>query len=214
MSAWIVFPQETYIILLNMASDSLLNPHFTREEPLPEIQAHFSSTPWAVKLFQDPALVPFHPRTMEMDHPHTAFTFVGQTLATEDTIAAWQSFYKPSPSHDMSWEVCAALKLGSGVNGHSDTCHGGFISVILDDVIGTAVHHAIKPGDATMTAYLNTSYKRPVRTPGVILARSWIEKIEGKKVWARGTIEDGQGNVLTTGEALFLTLHPKPNSKI
>jgi len=84
--------------------------------------------------------------------------------------------------------------------------------VVLDDVLGTAAD-CEKPDDkSTMTAYLRVDYRKPVKTPGAVLARAWLEKREGRKMWARGVIEDGEGNVLSDGEALFIvvaSLRPK-----
>lgn len=99
------------------------------------------------------------------------------------------------------------------MNGHIDTCHGGFLSVVLDEVLGTIAEYHRPAQELTMTAYLNVSYKRPVPTPGCILVKAWLEKKEGRKMWAKGVIEDGEGNVSTTGEALFLTvesIRPRP----
>lgn len=96
------------------------------------------------------------------------------------------------------------LKLGSGVNGHVDICHGGFVSLLLDEVIGSAAESERPEDKTTMTAYLKVDYKAPVRTPNVVLCRAWVERREGRKIWARGTVEDGQGGVLALGEALFL----------
>jgi acyl-coenzyme A thioesterase PaaI-like protein len=43
----------------------------------------------------------------------------------------------------------------------------------------------------TYTVQLNTAYKSPVRTPGTIMAQSWIKKVEdaGRKIWVEGIIE-------------------------
>ena len=84
--------------------------------------------------------------------------------------------------------------------------------MVLDDVIGAAAECDRPKGRSTMTAYLKVDYRKPVKTPGVLLARAWLEKTEGKKMWGRGTIEDGEGNVLADGEALFIvvaSLRPK-----
>lgn len=83
---------------------------------------------------------------------------------------------------------------------------------MLDDVIGTAADVARPRDNSTMTAYLKVDYRKPVKTPGVFLAKAWLEKREGRKMWGRGTIEDGEGNVLADGEALFIvvaSLRPK-----
>ena len=173
------------------------------EEPYPHIKAQFNSTPWAAEIFNDPTLQPFNTES-RIPKPSTAETFTSKTLATPDTIAAWQSFYKPATGDSKFCEIVALLSLGSGVNGHLDTCHGGFVSVILDEVIGTAAEYERPAEKSTMTAYLKVDFKKPVPTPSIILCRAWLEKVEGRKLWGRGTIEDGEGVVLATGEALFV----------
>jgi hypothetical protein len=40
------------------------------------------------------------------------------------------------------------------------------------------------------------------------LVKAGLEKKEGRKIWVSGTIEDGQGNVSTTEEALFIIIDP------
>lgn len=172
-----------------------------------QIKSHFQSSPWAVKLFSDPTLQAFADESRIVKPTNTGDTFVARTLATEDTIAAWQSFYRiPSPGSTIQGETITILKLGSGVNGHVDICHGGFVSLLLDEVIGTAAGH-IRPQDkTTMTAYLNVDYKEPVPTPGLVLCRAWVERTEGRKMYGRGTVEDGEGTIMATGEALFIVI--------
>lgn len=63
-----------------------------------------------------------------------------------------------------------------------------------------------KEGQTALTAYLNIGYKKPVETPAVVLCRGWVERKEGKKVWGKATVEDGAGEVLATGDALFIVI--------
>jgi thioesterase superfamily protein 4 len=174
-------------------------------QPFPEeVRQHFQSIPWAQKLFEDPTLRPFTNASRVFKPTHTGDTFMARTLATEDTIAAWQSFHKtPCPGSPKS-ETVTVLKIGSGVNGHIDICHGGFVSVLLDEVIGMAVDNLRPQNRSVMTAYLNVDYKKPVRTPSVVLCRAWVEKTEGRKMFGRGTVEDGEGGVLALGEGLWV----------
>jgi len=74
--------------------------------------------------------------------------------------------------------------------------------VLLDEVIGMACEDERK----MMTAYLNVGFKKPVATPSVVLCRGWVTKREGRKIWAKGTIEDGKGVVMADGEALFVSV--------
>lgn len=179
---------------------------FMYQPPPAEIARHFQSTPWALKLFSDPTLQPFTNESRIAKPTNTGDTFVARTLATEDTIIAWQSFHKIPASGTRKGESITILKIGSGVNGHIDICHGGFVSVLLDEVIGLAADD-VRPRDkSTMTAYLKVDYKKPVRTPAVVLCRAWVEKSEGRKLFGRGTVEDGEGVVLAEGEALFVVV--------
>ncbi|KAF4612545.1 hypothetical protein G7Y89_g15588 [Cudoniella acicularis] len=178
--------------------------HLPRRDPTPEIKAHFASLPWCVALFEDPTLLPYTNATFS-SATGTFNSFIGKTLATNDTIIFSQPFLKPpKPESGQYPEVLACLSLGSGVNGHHDTCHGGFVSVLLDEACGNAVLWETPDDKATMTAYLRVDYKKPVRTPGKILCRASVERKEGKKVWVKGSLEDGTGTVYATAETLFI----------
>ena len=188
---------------------------FTLKNSPEKTRAELASTPWAVKLFNDPTLEPFHNTYYQ---PSTSLnSFIGDTLSTRDTISAWQSFQK-KPGHGGTNElpeVLAAIKIGSGVNGYFDTCHGGFISLLLDEVTSNTADLAREESKATMTAYLNVQYKKPVRTPGVILLRAKVVKREGRKLWVEASIEDGEGGIMATAEALFLIVEMlKPIAKL
>jgi acyl-coenzyme A thioesterase PaaI-like protein len=160
-----------------------------------------------MRLFSDPTLKPVTNESRIVKPTTTSDTFVARTLATPDTIVAWQSFLKIHPPEDTRQGECVTVvKLGSGVNGHIDICHGGFVSVLLDEVIGTAADNVNHPDKSTMTAYLKVDYKKPVPTPGLVLCRAWIERTEGRKIFGRGTVEDGEGTVMATGEALFVVV--------
>lgn len=76
--------------------------------------------------------------------------------------------------------------------------------MLLDEIIGMACEFQKEGRVFTMTAYLNVRYKKPVRTPSVLLLRGWVERREGRKIFGRGTVEDGEGNVLSEGDALFV----------
>ncbi|KAF8852333.1 hypothetical protein BDZ45DRAFT_600065 [Acephala macrosclerotiorum] len=187
-----------------------MEPRNARGEPAAETKTAFEGTSWARRMFEDPSLTPFINDSRVLKS-HTGDSFCAQTLNSPETISAWQSFYKfPSAtSSNEKTEILTLLKLGTGVNGHRDICHGGFVSLLLDEVIGSAAENVRPEDKSTMTAYLKVDYRAPVRTPGVVLCRGWLEKKEGKKIWARGTVEveGGEGGklkVAADGEALFI----------
>lgn len=79
--------------------------------------------------------------------------------------------------------------------------HGGMIAAVLDQVIGSAPARIGRPG---LTAYLNTTYRRPTLLGVEHVCRAWIEQVEGWKVYARGDIRDPQDRVTAHAEALFV----------
>lgn len=76
---------------------------------------------------------------------------------------------------------------------------------MLDHITGTTANREL--GGTTpppATAYLNVQYKAPVNTPCVLIARAWMTRMEGRKVFLKGVLEDGEGKVYATGEALYI----------
>jgi acyl-coenzyme A thioesterase PaaI-like protein len=174
---------------------------------------------------------------------------VSETLNTADTIRGWVSQIKNPPPLEREdekgngeeegmgtiEEVRMILDLGSGVNGHKDICHGGFVAVILDEVTGfllvanevrdralsvsgSAENEEIikrrrsgreKFKGPVMTASLAIRYERPVVTPGIVVARAVMDRVEGRKRFVRGTVEDLEGGVYARGEGVFVQLKEK-----
>jgi len=81
---------------------------------------------------------------------------------------------------------------------------GGFNSLILDQLCGSAAFEAAKNAIPPATATLSVDYLAPVSTPCVVLARAWLLEMVGRKIWVRGVLEDGDGKLLASGKALFI----------
>jgi acyl-coenzyme A thioesterase PaaI-like protein len=93
------------------------------------------------------------------------------------------------------------------------------IGCILDSTLGNAIGYTLRDlnnrdGSSMFTVQLNITYKKPVRTPGTIMARGWIVRTEdgGRKVWAKGVIEDEEGAVCALAEGMWL--RPKAKEKL
>ena len=98
------------------------------------------------------------------------------------------------------------ISLGSGLNSYEHTAHGGFVGLVFDEILGVPAILARPKGKSSMTASLKVDYKKPMRTPGIYLCRAWVERTDGRKIHTGGSMEDGQGNVLATSEALFVVV--------
>jgi thioesterase superfamily protein 4 len=143
---------------------------------------------------------------------------------------------------DMPYkEIVTIVDLGNGVDGYPQTCHGGMVATLMDEVCGVLINlnkerhrerllqsgcqkppailgymtacESLHSWGIAMQGWcavdLNTTYKKPVPTPGALLCTAKVERQEGRKLYIRATIEDGAGTVYTTGEGLFIGVKPR-----
>jgi acyl-coenzyme A thioesterase PaaI-like protein len=90
-------------------------------------------------------------------------------------------------------------ELYEGPPGH---CHGGYVAAAFDEVLGMAQSLTGRPG---MTGKLNITYRSPtpLRTP--IMFTGWVERVDGRKIFTRGTAHNG-GTLCAEAEGLFLSM--------
>ncbi|EQB49692.1 major facilitator superfamily transporter [Colletotrichum gloeosporioides Cg-14] len=176
---------------------------------------HFLSIPWAAAHIDAPGTVR-ETASSRFPKQDTEDELFSTTLHTDKTIAAFLTLYKrPSAAYgeNMIREVKALLTLRHGVNGYPNVSHGGIVATILDEVIGLVFPvnkiNGLIPDGAYMTAYLNTQYVRPVQTPQTILVVATVKKVEGRKYWIEGVIEDKDGQVLAKAESLYVKVKEK-----
>lgn len=174
---------------------------------------HFSTIPWTHSTLKDPAFrIVSHSRTVT--HNGIGHTLTGKTWNTDGTIKELLSFWRASSSPSVQTESQRAevrrfYTFGGDLNAHPGLLHGGVIGCILDSTMGGCVGMTLQDPQETFalfTAQLNVSYKKPVKTPGTVMVRSWATKIEagGRKVWAHGIVEGEGGAVHATAEGLWV----------
>ena len=54
------------------------------------------------------------------------------------------------------------------------------------------------------TKSLHVDYRKPLYIPGPLLCRAWITKVQGRKLWIRGRMEDEWGGAYITAEGFFV----------
>ena len=201
----------------------VLRPNFSNR-PRYQIPSNFISqlrqTPWCASILDDTAFLPLHSYSRDPQPNHVGrYTWMNQTLATDNTIAIWQGFYRPSsnpdPDDNDNGEVRVLIVLGSGMDGHLHTAHGGVAATLLDEAAGNVAGIHKMPGKSIFTAFLHIDYKKPLPTPSIVLIKAKLDpRSSGRKLYVSATIEDGKGTIFNTAEALFLEVERKAQPKI
>lgn len=188
-------------------------------EELPH-EDFWRAIPWAASLLSDPTLR-ITRTSSRREKPSGEDSFIGTTLRTDKTIRKWLSLFRQDLSNPSAppTECLVLFEFGNGVHGYPQICHGGFVATLLDEILGLLLgpHMAVRKrvNDSerefgAFTAYLNVSYKKPTPAPAVLLGRGKVTKVEGKKLYAVGTLEDGNGMVYAQADGLFV----EPRAKI
>lgn len=181
--------------------------------------AHFQNLPLAQPTISDPNFKPIH-ISRTLTHNNLGHTLMASTWKTPETIAHLVSFCRqPPPSQPRSpkildkneatrVEVRRFYTFGNGLNAHANLLHGGVIATILDSTMANVTGLAANEV-GMFTVQLNVKYEKPVSTPGTVMLRAWVEKldiIEEKdkkkiKAWAVGEITGGERGEITHARA-------------
>jgi acyl-coenzyme A thioesterase PaaI-like protein len=109
--------------------------------------------------------------------------------------------------------VLGKVTFAAAYEGPPGLVHGGYIAACMDEMFGIAVSHSeIK--EPCMTGTLKVIYRAPVPLLQEITYRSWVEKEEGRKVFAKCTVNDNHNNLCCEGEAIFLKIDPSVYAKM
>ncbi|KAG8778572.1 hypothetical protein FRC15_010665 [Serendipita sp. 397] len=99
--------------------------------------------------------------------------------------------------------ITGVMHLGRSICGHDGIVHGGAIATLFDDAFfRTAV--ANFPARIGVTAWLKIDYRAPTRADQFVVFKTKVDKVEGRKVFVSGQMEDVEGNLLVQASALFV----------
>ncbi|MFI0409655.1 PaaI family thioesterase [Actinomadura sp. 3N508] len=97
--------------------------------------------------------------------------------------------------------VRGEFTLGAVYEGPPSYAHGGVSAMVLDQVLGMAAAATGTPG---MTATLELRYRRPTPLGVPLLVEAKASRVEGRKVYAAGTIAAPDGRVTVEASAMFV----------
>ncbi|MBF6302495.1 PaaI family thioesterase [Nocardia amamiensis] len=89
--------------------------------------------------------------------------------------------------------------------GGNTAAHGGQIAIAFDDLLGMAA--AVHAGAVTRTASLTVDYRSITPLNTELKVRTWAERQEGRKVYVRATLHDGE-RLCAEANGLFIVLKP------
>ncbi|KAK4224252.1 HotDog domain-containing protein [Podospora fimiseda] len=191
----------------------------------------FKSIPWCLSLLTSSPLTIAQSYSRSIRN-NLEDALINRSLNKPDAIPHYITFYSPQPlvSNDSLngyiTQLSSLISLGPMVNGWEGICHGGIVITLLDEVMGQlfSINKQIgKMRDGVVfTGYLNTRFKRPVKTGTkeklrVVMVVARLKKVEGRKYTCEGVVlgpkeggkEDGELEELTSAEAVFVQVKEK-----
>ncbi|KAK9766491.1 hypothetical protein K7432_004376 [Basidiobolus ranarum] len=144
----------------------------------------------------------FLPKNVEPTH------LTGYTLNKPGELALSQLVFK----HNTQPKLVTVVHVGRKLAGHPGIVHGGFLCTLLDEALFRAVMNQW-PNRGIFTGQLNVKYLKPVFTDQFIVIKSEVDRLEGRKGFCVGTVEDLSGNILTEANGIFIaSREEKPSS--
>lgn len=100
-------------------------------------------------------------------------------------------------------EIFAEFTVAPAHQGGPGLAHGGVLVTAMDDALGTLnwMLHT-----ASVTARLETDFRRPVPVDSTLYLHTWVEAVAGRKIYSRGEarLNGPDGPVALTAQALFI----------
>lgn len=134
----------------------------------------------------------------------SARSFVSGAEAADRTRV---NYYR-APASD---HLFATVWFGPGSEGPPESVHGGAIAAVLDEAMGAVCWMNEHPVVGARIA-INYLHMTPLGFGGRV--ESWIENIEGRKIFIKSRLTDVDGKVHAEGDALFIKLQPETIEKM
>lgn len=124
-------------------------------------------------------------------------SFVGTKFVTRPTPIGFGIRFLVNDDNS----VFARVTFDESKEGGNQIVHGGAMSTVLDEAMGTASYEAHSAG---YTATMTFNYASHVPLHQEILIEAWVDKVEGKKMFAKCRAILADGTIAVTGGAFSL----------
>jgi acyl-coenzyme A thioesterase PaaI-like protein len=142
------------------------------------LEAHAHPGPWAQRtLGFEGALAP-----IGKPHDFTEFFPYSPLIGSRNPLAP------PARFEIRGGRVHGSVRFGAAYVGPPASVHGGVIAALFDELLGCA-NLANEVGG--MTGTLRVKYLSPTPVGEDLSLEGWVERVDGRKVFTRGTIHHG-----------------------
>lgn len=177
------------------------------------INTRILTCPLAESLRRNPAFLESRPH-LKIPEALRPTNLTGGTLMGPGKIAVPPLVFGEGQGKSMY----SIFYLGEQLCGHPGMVHGGCLATLLDEGLARCCFPAL-PSRLGFTANLKVEYRRPVRAGMCFVLRAETVKVEGRKAWVRGWIEElDEGREGLTGERLVeaeaLFIEPRYAAKV
>lgn len=97
--------------------------------------------------------------------------------------------------------ILARVVFDESKQGADGILHGGAIAAVLDEAMGAAAFELDKIGYTVTMTY---NYKSHIPLHQEILIRAWVEKIDGRKIFAACSAALPDGSIAVEGTGIFV----------
>lgn len=105
---------------------------------------------------------------------------------------------------DEGMRVVGDVHFTSPYEGAPGCVHGGWVAAAFDEALGFAQSLSASPG---MTGTLIVRYRKPTPLNSDLRIEAWVDRVEGRKVFASGTLH--AGDILAAeAEGIFVSIDP------
>ena len=98
--------------------------------------------------------------------------------------------------------VVGTARFGPQYEGPPGHVHGGYLAAACDELLGMAQSLGGRPG---LTGTLTVRYRSPTPLHVELALRGWVERVEGRKTFTRGTVH-ADGRLCAEADAVFISV--------
>ncbi|WP_059018461.1 PaaI family thioesterase [Mycobacterium sp. M26] len=135
------------------------------------------------------------PRTLRHAETGLPVVWINPAAGSHNPIAPPMTTH-----HDESGRCWSEFTLGPVYEGPPGLVHGGICALLLDQILGEVATERLSTPKFTGTITLKYLRGTPL---GPLRAQAWVDRTEGHKTYARGSLSDAQGTTVEA-EGVFI----------